>query len=179
MRLKNSLGLVLALGMGSAFAAPLTFQLKDLPDDRSSMEYGAQINAFTSKVVGHKWATDEGMGFEFHESVNPFRNRPNTPRFYTDAYMFSIHRFMWRSEQMNYGDSLVARESRRVGFIEFTDGNPVHLNFRLIDDKTLEYVVYEDADKTKYQFILKRVDEFPENPKPVHLKSASESGMIY
>lgn len=182
---RNALPLVLALGLaclmevGAASAARLTFELRELPPDRTSMEYGPQINQFSEKVLGHKWVSDKGYGFVFYEKENLQRHDQYAERYIKDGYFFEIHKYLYRQKLREYGNGLFARQSNRVGFIEFTDTGDQRLHFRLIDDDTLEYVVSANTRSSQDRLILKRVDEFPDNPNPVRLKSARERGTIY
>ncbi|CAI3798176.1 hypothetical protein GLGCALEP_02014 [Pseudomonas sp. MM221] len=179
MNLKYAVGLACLLSIGAAVAAPLTFEEKELPADRTSMEYGPQINHFSEKVLGHKWVSDKGYGFVFYEKENLHRHDQYAERYIKDGYFFEIHKYLYRQKIKEYGSGLFARQSTRVGFIEFTDTGDQRLYFRLIDDNTLEYVVAANTRSTQSRLILKRVEEFPENPNPVRLKSAKERGTIY
>ena len=93
-------------------------------------------------------------------------------------YFFEIQKYLYRQKLKEYGNGLFARQSTRVGFIEFTDTGDQRLYFRLIDDKTLEYVVSANTRSSQDRLILKRVDEFPENPKAKRLESAEELGIF-
>ncbi|EKT4523427.1 hypothetical protein QEM13_002693 [Pseudomonas putida] len=179
MKLTLAVGFACVFGLDGAIAAPLKFEIQDLPSDRTSMEYGPQINNFAEKVLGHKWVSDKGYGFVFYEKENLHRHDQYAERYIKDGYFFEVHKYLYRQKLKEYGNGLFARQSTRVGFIEFTDTGDQRLYFRLIDDKTLEYVVSDNTRTTQSQLILKREDEFPENPNPVRLKSARERGTIY
>lgn len=176
MKLKFAFGLVCVFSVGGAIAAPLMFETQDLPPDRTSMEYAPQINQFAEKVLGHKWVSDKGYGFVFYEKENLHRKDQYAERYIKDGYFFEIQKYLYRQKLKEYGNGLFARQSTRVGFIEFTDTGDQQLYFRLIDDNTLEYVVSANTRSSQDSLILKRVDEFPENPNPVRLKSARERG---
>lgn len=176
MKMKLALGLVCCLGISGAIAAPLKFEQQELPPDRTSMEYGTQISDFSEKVLGHKWVSANGVGFVFYEKENLKRKDPSAERWVKDGYFFEIDKYMYRTKIKEYNNGLFARQSARVGFIEFTDTGDQSLHFKLIDDKTLEWVPYANTASTQSQLILKRVEEFPENPNPVRLKSAKERG---
>jgi hypothetical protein len=172
-----ALGMVLCLASGGAFAASkkLDFELQELPDDRSSMDYGAEIQAFSAKVLGRKWVSEENIGFVFYEIDNPYSISPGTPRNIKDGYFFNVHKYMYDRVVKEYEQANTA-ESRRVGFITF-DSRDGYLYFRLVDDNTLEMVTSEMASSSSQQIILKKVDDFPKQPeKAERLKSAEESG---
>lgn len=181
MKMKLALGLVCCLGISGAIAAPLKFEQQELPPDRTSMEYGTQISDFSEKVLGHKWVSDKGVGFVFYEKENLKRKDPYAERWVKDAYFFKVDKYMYRTKIKEYDNGLFARQSARVGFIEFTDTADQNLQFRLIDNNTLEWVAYDNTATTQDQLILKRVEEFPEGPKTQgkRLESAEERGLIY
>ncbi|MEJ8666548.1 hypothetical protein [Pseudomonas sp. LP23] len=178
MKLRMIFGAFLLFSVSGISAAPLKYQEVDLPPDRTSMEYGTQISDFSEKVLGHKWVSDKGVGFVFYEKENLKRKDPYAERWVKDGYLFKVDKYMYRTKIKEYDNGLFARQSARVGFIEFTDTGDQSLHFRLIDDKTLEWVPYANTASTQSQLILKRADEFPENPSPVKLKSASELGIF-
>lgn len=175
------LGAMFILSFSGVNAAPLKYKEVDLPPDRTSMEYGTQISDFSEKVLGHKWVSDKGVGFVFYEKENLKRKDPYAERWVKDAYFFKVDKYMYRTKIKEYDNDLFARQSARVGFIEFTDTGDQSLHFRLIDDKTLEWVPYANTTSTQSQLILKRMEEFPEGPKTQgkRLESAEESGLIY
>ncbi|MEJ8666549.1 hypothetical protein [Pseudomonas sp. LP23] len=179
MNLRVVIGAAVMLSCGVVNAAPLVYEVIDLPSDRTSMEYGTQISDFSEKVLGHKWVSDKGVGFVFYEKENLKRKDPYAERWVKDGYFFKVDKYMYRTKIKEYDNGLFARQSGRVGFIEFTDTGDQSLHFRLIDDKTLEWVPYANTSSTQSQLILKRTEEFPENQNPVRLKSAKERGMIY
>ncbi|MEB6590105.1 MULTISPECIES: hypothetical protein [Pseudomonas] len=181
MNLKIVIGATLLLSFGGVNAAPLKYEKIDLPSDRTSMEYGTQISDFSEKVLGHKWVSDKGVGFIFYEKENLKRKDPSAERWVKDGYFFKVDKYMYRTKIKEYDNGLFARQSARVGFIEFTDTGDQNLQFRLIDSNTLEWVAYDNTATTQDQLILKRVEEFPEGPKTQgkRLESAEESGLIY
>ena len=179
MKMKLAFGLVCCLGIGGAIAAPLKFEQQELPPDRTSMEYGTQISDFSEKVLGHKWVSDKGVGFVFYEKENLKRKDPYAERWVKDGYFFEIDKYMYRTKIKEYNNGLFARQSARAGFIEFTDTGDQSLHFKLIDDKTLEWVPYANTSSTQSQLILKRMEELPENPNPVRLKSSRERGTLH
>lgn len=63
MTLKVAIALSCLLGVSSTAFARLDFQYQELPQDRSSREYGAQIKALEKVMEGYKWAADNGAGF--------------------------------------------------------------------------------------------------------------------
>ncbi|MEJ8666550.1 hypothetical protein [Pseudomonas sp. LP23] len=181
MKLRMISGALLFLSVSGVNAAPLKYQEVDLPPDRTSMEYGKQISHFSEKVLGHKWVSDKGVGFVFYEKENLKRKDPYAERWVKDGYLFKVDKYMYRTKIKEYDNGLFARQSARVGFIEFTDTGDQSLHFRLIDDKTMEWVPYANTASTQSQLILKRMEEFPEGPKTQgkRLESAEESGLIY
>lgn len=74
MKLKLMAGLICVFSVGDALAAPLSFETQVLPSERTSMEYGTQINHFVEKVLGHKWVSNKGYGFVFFEKENLHRH---------------------------------------------------------------------------------------------------------
>ncbi|MGE8502120.1 MAG: hypothetical protein ACN6P1_07805 [Pseudomonas sp.] len=177
-----ALGIALCLASGGAFAASkkLDFEIQDLPIDRTSMEYGAQIQAFSAKVVGRKWVSEDNIGFVFYEIDNPYKIEKNTNRVIKDGYFFNIHKYMYDRVVLEYEFSN-SRQSRRVGFIEFESRYPgSSVYFHLIDDNTLEMVTSDMASSSSQQIILKKVDDFPKQEKDApRLKSAKERGTWY
>ncbi|UVL90960.1 hypothetical protein [Pseudomonas sichuanensis] len=181
MKLRMISGALLLFSVSGISAAPLKYQEVDLPPDRTSMEYGTQISHFSEKVLGHKWVSDKGVGFVFYEKENLKRKDPYAERWVKDGYFFKVDKYMYRTKIKEYDNGLFARQSARVGFIEFTDTGDQSLHFRLIDDKTLEWVSYANTASTQSQLILKRMGEFPQSQKTKgkRLESAEESGLIY
>lgn len=176
-----ALGMTLLLASGGVLAASkvLDFELQELPGDRSSMDYGAEIQAFSGKVLGKKWVSDNNVGFVFYEKENRYRGHPSALRQFEDSYFFDIHKYMWDRSVKEYTD-LYAIQSKRVGFIEFADGSGGGLHFRLLDDDTLELVFHADSKKSYDQLILKRVNDFPKRDKDTpKLKSAKERGVWF
>lgn len=176
MKLKLALGLVCCLGGSGAIAAPLKFEQQELPPDRTSMEYGTQISDFSEKVLGHKWVSANGVGFVFYEKENLKRKDPSAERWVKDGYFFEIDKYMYRTKIKECNNGMFARQSSRVGFVEFTDTGGQSLHFKLIDDETLEWVPYANTSTTQSHLILKRTKDFLENTNPVRLKTAKERG---
>ena len=101
-----ALGLTWLLGIGTAAAAPLAFEQQELPPDRTSMEYGPQINHFSEKVLGHKWVSERGYGFVFYEKENLHRHDQYAERYIKDGYFFEIQKYLYRQKLKEYGNGL-------------------------------------------------------------------------
>jgi len=155
----------------TAASKDLDFEFKPLSNERTGMEYGAQILQFSGKVTNKKWAAANGVGYYFVETDNRYKD--SSDRRLSDGYFFNIKKYIFQTEVQDLEDML-ARQSERVGFIEFQNQGSLH--FRLIDDNTLEMVPYAKTAKDRDQLILKRVEEFPENPSKKKLENAEESG---
>ncbi|WP_143486064.1 hypothetical protein [Pseudomonas sp. PA15(2017)] len=169
----KAVGLACLVVSSTAFA-DLDFKLQELSPERTGMEYGSKILEFSGKVTGKKWAAENGVGYYFSESDNRYKD--SYDRRLSDGYFFNIKKYIHQTEVQDL-DDMLARQSQRLGFIEFYNQGSLH--FKLVDDDTLEMVPYANTAKERDRLILKRVKEFPENPSPKKLKSAKESGVWF
>lgn len=178
MTLKVAIALSCLLGVSSTAFARLDFQYQELPQDRSSREYGAQIKALEKVMEGYKWAADNGAGFIITSIPNPIPN-VTSDRAVNGLY-FGMQRFIYDKEQVRAVPyELYARQSGRVGYVELWDDESAgSMHVKIIDDNTLE--VFNDAKESdeKDRLIYKKVARFEKNPREDRLESAEESGVF-
>jgi hypothetical protein len=179
MKLKFAVALSCLLGVSSAAFAQLEFQYQELPRDRSSREFGAQIKALEKVIDGQKWATDNGSGFVITSIPNPVPTATSDRA--VNGLYFGMQRFAYDKEQvrtMPY--ELYARQSERVGYVElWDDESKESMHIKIIDPNTLEVLRYAKERDEKDRLIYKKVAQFEKNPHENRLKSAEESGVWY
>lgn len=153
--------------------AELKFELKDLPKDRTGMEYAASINALDSKISGFKWQAPNNLGYVFTLKVNNQRTQSN------DYLFANISKFMY--SQVLRDSEYYVRQSERVGYVEFVGvENPSsQFHVKLIDDNTLEVFERANEKNESKRMIFKKVKQFKEKPSDMpKLKSAEELGIF-
>ncbi|MHC2144555.1 hypothetical protein [Pseudomonas sp. 210_17 TE3656] len=179
MKLKVAVALSCLLGVSSIAFARLDFQYQELPQDRASREYGAQIKALEKVIDGYKWAAANGAGFIITSIPNPIPTATSDRA--VNGLYFGMQRFIYDKEQVRtIPYELYARQSERVGYVElWDDESSGSMHVKIIDDNTLE--VFNDAKESdeKDRLIYKKVAQFEKNPQKDRLKSASESGMFF
>jgi hypothetical protein len=179
MKLKFAAALSCLLGVSSAAFAQLEFQYQELPRDRSSREFGAQIKALEKVIDGHKWATDNGSGFVLTSIPNPVPTATSDRA--VNGLYFGMQRFAYDKEQvrtMPY--ELYARQSERVGYVElWDDESKESMHIKIIDANTLEVLRYAKESDEKDRLIYKKVAQFAKSPHADRLESAEESGVFH
>lgn len=179
MKLKIAVALSCLLGVSSIAFAKLDFQFQELPRDRSSMDYGAQIKALDKIMSGYKWVAEYGTGFTITAIPNPVPTATSDRA--VNGLYFGMNRYKYDQEQvrtMPY--ELYARQSERVGYVEFWDDESKSaMHVKVVDKDTLEVFTYANESEEKNRMIYKKVDKFQKNPNQSKLKSASESGMVF
>lgn len=154
--------------------AELKFELKNLPADRTGMEYAASINALDSKISGFKWQAPNNLGYVFTLKINNQRTQSN------DYLFANIGKFMY-TQNLRESEYYV-RQSERVGYVEFVgvDNPSSQFHVKLIDDNTLEVFEKANEKNESKRMIFKKVKQFKEKPSNMpKLESAEESGLIY
>lgn len=158
--------------------ADINVEIKDLPRDRTSMEYGAKIKDLLAVIGGYKWENKKNHeGFTITQIENKFKNTGS--KVTDDAMFFEIKQYYYDKEI----DSIVfyARESERVGFVEFLnwENNSGQYHIKVVNKDTLE--IYNNATEKneKNRMIFEKTETFDKDPSKPRLKSASESGMIF
>ena len=179
MKLKIAVALSCLLGVSSVAFAKLDFQYQELPRDRTSREYGAQIKALEKVIDGYKWVTENGSGFIISSIPNP---RPtSTADYVVNGLFFGMKRFYYDEEQVRtLPYELYARKSERVGYVELWDeDSKASMHIKIIDENTLE--VFNEAKERdeKDRIIYKKVAQFQKNPHEEKLKSARDDGTIF
>jgi len=179
MKLKFAVALSCLLGVSSVAFAKLDFQYEKLPQDRTSRDYGAQIKALDKIISGYKWVAEFGTGFTITAIPNPVPTATSDRA--VNGLYFGMNKYKYDKEQirtMPY--ELYARESERVGYVEFWDDESKSaMHIKALDSNTLEVFTYANESNEKNRMIYKKVDQFEKNPNKSKLKSASESGMVF
>lgn len=179
MKLKFAVALSCLLGVSSIAFAKLDFQYQDLPQDRSSRDYGAQIKALDKIISGYKWVAEYGTGFTITAIPNPVPTATSDRA--VNGLYFGMNKFKYDKEQvrtMPY--ELYSRQSERVGYVEFWDDESKSaMHIKALDSNTLEIFTYANESNEKNRMIYKKVARFEKNPNKERLKSASDSGMIF
>lgn len=179
MKLKFAIAFSCLFGVSSIAFAQLDFQYQELPRDRSSREYGAQIKALEKVIDGYKWVTDNGSGFIITSIPNPIPTATSDRA--VNGLYFGMQRFYYNDEHVRtIPYELYARQSGRVGFVElWDDESSGSMHIKIIDDNTLE--VFNDAKESdeKDRLIYKKVAQFEKNPHADRLESAEESGVFF
>ena len=179
MKLKFAVALSCLLGVSSIAFAKLDFQYQDLPQDRSSRDYGAQIKALDKIISGYKWVAEYGTGFTIPAIPNPVPTATSDRA--VNGLYFEMNKFKYDKEQvrtMPY--ELYSRQSERVGYVEFWDDESKSaMHIKALDSNTLEIFTYANESNEKNRMIYKKVARFEKNPNKERLKSASDSGMIF
>lgn len=179
MKLTFALVLSCLLGVSSVAFAKLDFQYQELPRDRSSRDYGAQIKALDKIISGYKWVAEYGTGFTITSIPNPVPSATSDRA--VNGLYFGMNRYKYDIEQVRIMPyELYARQSERVGYVEFWDDESKSaMHVKALDSDTLEVFTYANESSEKNRMIYKKVDQFEKNPHKSQLKSASESGMIF
>jgi hypothetical protein len=179
MKLKFAVALSCLLGVSSAAFAQLDFQYQELPRDRSSREFGAQIKALEKVIDGHKWATDNGSGFIITSIPNPIPTATSDRA--VNGLYFGMQRFAYNEEQIrSIPYELYARQSERVGYVElWDDESSESMHIKIIDANTLEVLRYAKERDEKDRLIFTKVAQFAKNPYADRLESAEESGVFH
>jgi len=154
--------------------AEVKFEVKELPSDRTGMEYASAINALDSKISGFKWVASDNVGYVFTMQVN--KNRTST----NDQLLFSVQKYFYT--QLASDDIFQARQSQRVGYVELVklEDASTKMHLKLIDENTLEFYKNFNDSKEAQRIVLKRVKQF--NPQPESadkLKDPEESGIWF
>ena len=179
MKLKFAVALSCLLGVSSIAFAKLDFQYQELPRDRSSREFGAQIKALEKVIDGYKWATENGSGFIITSIPNP---RPtSTADYVVNGLFFGMKRFYYDKEQVRtLPYELYSRKSERVSYVELWDEDSKEsMHIKVIDSNTLEVLRYAKESDEKDRVIYKKVAQFAKNPNKDKLKSARDSGVVF
>lgn len=179
MKLKFAVALSCLLGVSSVAFAQLSFQYQELPSDRSSREYGAQIKALEKVIDGYKWAADNGSGFISKSIPNPIPTATSDRA--VNGLYFGLQRYYYDKEQVRtLPYELYARQSERVGYVElWDDESKSSMHIKTIDNNTLEVLNDAKEDREKSRLIYKKVQQFKKSPHENKIKSASESGVVF
>lgn len=179
MKLKFAVALGCLLGVSSIAVAKLDFQYQELPNDRTSRDYGAQIKALDKVISGYKWATEDGTGFIITAIPNPYPGA--TSDHSVNGLYFGMNRYRYDKEQVRIMPyRLYAQQSERVGYVElWDDESKGSMHIQALDSETLE--VFDGATKSeeKDRIIYRKVDKFAQNPHEEKLKSALDDGTIF
>lgn len=179
MKLKFAVALSCLLGVSGAAFAQLDFQYQELPRDRTSRDYGAQIKALDKIISGYKWVTEHGAGFTITAIPNPY---PGATSDYTvNGLYFGMNKYRYDKEQvrtMPY--RLYAQQSERVGYVEFWDDESKgSMHIKALDSDTLEVFNYANDRNEEDRIIYKKVESFEKNPHKSKLKSALDDGTVF
>lgn len=177
--MRKLFGLMLAasIAMSAPAFAQLDVEIVDLPADRTSMEYGSQIKALEKVIAGYKWVGENGSGFTM--ASLPELSKKSRDDYTANGLFYELKKYYYQGATKT--STLYARQSVRVGFVEFVDiDERSTMNIRVIDANTIE--IFENAkDKRESaRMIYKKVAQFQENPSKMNkLKSAKDAGMVF
>lgn len=145
------------------------FEKIDLPNNRTSMEYGPQVRSFINNVEHYKWEAKNGEAFHFVQAARPYEDEFVNQNIYltVKSYFYGEQ----TSDRLMY-----VVQSKYVGFLDLIDHetNQV-IPIRYLSDGKVETFDWSDevTDFTK-------VEKWSENPKPIEdLGSAEDRGMLF
>lgn len=177
MKFKIAVALSCFLGAINLAYAKLDFQMKELPADRTSMEYGSEIKALEKVIAGYKWQGELGSGFEITSMPN--FNKSATDEYTVKGLFFEVKRYYY--DKVTKTSVFYARQSERVGYVEFVDiEERTTMNVKVDDADTIELVEKANESRENNRLIYKKVVKLESDPNNKgKLKSAKDSGMVF
>lgn len=180
MRALKRLALASCFTLSAIAATPGFAQLSitDLPQDRTSIEYEAKINAVLHVLEGNKWENQKGIGLTFRHNSD-ITSSWKGDRKIEDGIFVDVEVFYYGKPYTKYLG--YAQQSKINGYVEIFnwDSRDTQNHIKVIDDKTLS--VYYHASSQEKEQIYKKVDTFNTNaPKPLEKQlSTEERGTLF
>jgi hypothetical protein len=162
---KITFALFLVLASFHSFA----FEKIDLPNNRTSMEYGPQVRSFINNIEHYKWEAENGEAFHFVQATRPYEDEFVNQNIYltVKSYFYGSQ----TSERLMY-----VVQSKYVGFLDLIDHETSQIiPIRYLSDERIETFDWSD-EVTNFT----KVEKWSENPKPVkEIETAEEKGLIW
>lgn len=148
--------------------------ITDLPQDRTSIEYEAKINALLHVLEGNKWENQKGVGLTFRHN-SEITSSWKGDRKIEDGIFVDVEVFYFGKPYTKYLG--YAQQSKIDGYVEIFnwDSRDTQNHIKVIDGKTLS--VYYHASAQEREQIYKKVDTLnTDSPKPLTKQISTEDG---
>lgn len=139
------------------------FEMIDLPNGRTSMEYGPQVRDFVNKVENYKWEAENGEAFHFVQAAKPYEDE-----FVNQNVYLTVNSFL-------YGDKTAERlmyvvQSEYVGYLDLID----HETSQVIPIRYLSGGEIETIQSSSETMVFSKVKEWSTDPDPVESYGTAE-----
>lgn len=162
---KIAFALFLVLASLNSYA----FEKIDLPNGRTSMEYGPQVRSFINNVESYKWEAKNGEAFHFVQAARPYEDE-----FVNQNIYLTVKSYFYGSQTGNRLMYVV--QSKYVGFLDLID----HETSQIIPIRYLPDGRIETFDWSNEVTDFTKVEKWSENPNPIEdLGTAEDRGEIY